>query len=511
MKAFMKSGLLLAMSLSALQAKDAVVTQLPLNVGAFQEFGAVYDGLHSAGDVPGAIISMEWVDHFGAYLNKEAVINDRLHLSGGIGGVFQFRQPEIVDAGFPGSQRKAFFVGPARTEAVYYFGDTQKPWLKLGAGMFPYKYNPEAVNLGEYLFRARAYPTTMTTGGYLLANNSGATLQGFKANYQKGDLKIDALLTTETEQAPFYDFSLGLVAAYSVANGLLDLGAGVNFQHLIPVKPSRTTNPVQENSYITNPTTGRDYVGNSNYYSNAAEFYAARADLYWQKGTHADTLNAIRDSARAAQYTADGTTASSLYSLPDSTRPSIKYYTTSAVLLMARATLDPKKVLALPMMGPQDLKLYFEVDVLGLKNYPVYYEKISERMPIMMGINLPCFRILDLLAVQAEYFNSPWLNNTFSFASGNHERVNNTPYLPISNDTVLSRTNYNDMTAKDNWKWSVLAKKTIQNRLTVSFQCARDHLRLPSSKYYYGPQFEPNEVTAFKDSWYWVTQISWGI
>ena len=213
----------------------------------------------------------------------------------------------------------------------------------------------------------------------------------------------------------------------------------------------------------------------------------------------------------AAQYTADGTTASSLYSLPDSTRPSIKYYTTSAVLLMARATLDPKKVLALPMMGPQDLKLYFEVDVLGLKNYPVYYEKISERMPIMMGINLPCFRILDLLAVQAEYFNSPWLNNTFSFASGNHERVNNTPYLPISNDTVLSRTNYNDMTAKDNWKWSVLAKKTIQNRLTVSFQCARDHLRLPSSKYYYGPQFEPNEVTAFKDSWYWVTQISWGI
>ena len=48
MKAFMKSGLLLAMSLSALQAKDAVVTQLPLNVGAFQEFGAVYDGLHSA-------------------------------------------------------------------------------------------------------------------------------------------------------------------------------------------------------------------------------------------------------------------------------------------------------------------------------------------------------------------------------------------------------------------------------------------------------------------------------
>ncbi len=495
----MKQGLLflLGITTAGLHAEDTKVTEKPLNVGAFQEFGAVYDGLYSAGDVPGVIIGTEWVDHFGAFISKEAVINDRLHLSGGIGGVFQFRKPETVGAGFDFHQRKAFFIGPTRTEAVYYFGDPQKPWLKLGAGMFPYKYNPEASNLGEYLFRARAYPTTTTTGGYVLANSSGATLQGIKANFQNGPMKLDVLFTTETEQAPFYDFSLALVGSYSVANGLLDLGAGVNFSHLVPVKPSRTTNPVRENSYITDPATGKKYVGNSTYYTNAAEYYDA-------KGT-------AQDSAKAAQYNLEAATADGLYNLPDSLRPAVHYFTTSAALLMARATLDPKKLLAFPALGAEDLKVYFEVNVLGLKNYPVYYEKIMERMPFMMGVNIPCFHVLDLLAVQAEYFNSPWLNNTFSIASGNNERVNNTPYFPIGNDNVLSQKSYNDQAGKDNWKWSVLAKKTLQKRLTISAQVARDHLRLPSSKYYYGPQFEPNEVTAFKDSWYWVTQISWGI
>ncbi len=482
-------------------AEEAKVDSKPLNVGAFQELGSIYNGLYSAGGPPvtAEIGNMEWVDHFGAFIAKEAVINDRLHLSGGFGGVFQFRKPETVGAGFDFHQRKAFFIGPTRTEAVYYFGDTQKPWLKLGTGMFPYKYNPDAANLGEYLFRSRAYPTFTTTGGYLIANSSSATLQGVKANLQMGSLKLDALLTTETELAPFYDFSLAFIGSWSVANGLLDVGAGVNFQHLIPVKPSRTTNQVRENSYFTDPTTGKDYVGASNYYSNAADFY-------YSKGT-------AQDSAKADQYTLDGHVADSLFGLPaaSSARPSIHYFTGSGVLLMARASLDAKKLLPLPAMGPEDLKLYFEVDVLGVKNYPVFYTKMQDRMPIMMGINLPTFHWLDLLAVQTEYFNSPWLNNTYSLGSGIQAKAVYTPYLPPSNYTVLSDADYNDQTGNDDWKWSVLARKNIANRLTVSVQIARDHLRMPSSRFYYGPQFEPNEITAFKSSWYWVTQISWGI
>jgi hypothetical protein len=120
--------------------------------------------------------------------------------------------------------------------------------------------------------------------------------------------------------------------------------------------------------------------------------------------------------------------------------------------------------------------------------------------------------MLDLLAVQVEYFDSPWLNNSYSIGAGNQERVVNTPFLPAgTGDAVLSRNDYNDQAERDNWKWSVLARKNIANRLTLSVQVARDHLRMPSSKFYYGPQYEPNEITAFPDSWYWASQISWGL
>jgi hypothetical protein len=89
--------------------------------------------------------------------------------------------------------------------------------------------------------------------------------------------------------------------------------------------------------------------------------------------------------------------------------------------------------------------------------------------------------------------------------------VINTPYLPSGSASPLSKNNYNDQSKNNDWKWSVLARKNIHNRLTVSVQVANDHLRLPSSQDYFGPQFEPNEITAFRNSWYWMTQFSWGI
>src|SRR5690606_20413206 len=107
------------------------------------------------------------------------------------------------------------------------------------------------------------------------------------------------------------------------------------------------------------------------------------------------------------------------------------------------------------------------------------------------------------------YFRSPWLNNTYSLAAGDQNRVVNTPYLPSSGDARLAARVYEGL-RRDDWKWSVTARKSL-GRLTFSAQVARDHLRLPSSEFYYGPQYDPNEVTTFPDSWYWATQVSWGL
>ena len=518
----MKRKVLFLLAFTAVfsRASDDVVFK-PLNIGALEEFGSVQNGLYSSsnkgeltttGHDNVSIGDMEWVDHFGAFISQEAVVNGRLHLSGGFGGVFQFRKPEVINTDFHSSQGKAFFIGPTQTEAVYHFGDPEKPWLKLGVGMFPYKYNPEAVNLGEYLFRATPYPTTMTTGGYAIVNSAAAVLEGFKANFQRGNFKLDALLITETTFAPFYDWSPAFVGEFSAAGGLLDLGAGVKFHRLIPVKPSRSTPKVEANSYLTNSVTGKSYVGiedqknNFDYYYNSAHFYLDR-------GTHSDSI-------KAQSYIEGGRVRDSLYQLPDSLppglggRPDLKYFTSRGILLMARATLDAKKFFDASMLGPEDLKIFAEVDILGVEDYPIYYSSMMDRMPVMMGVNLPGFHWLDLFVVQAEYFHPRWANNTFFIGNGDGSKnwVINTPYLPAGTaDDPLSKNDYNDQSGSNHWKWSLLAKKTIRKRLKVSVQVANDHLRLPSSLDFYGPNFEPNEITAFKNSWYWMTQFSWGI
>lgn len=501
----------LALPVSPLaQATEPRIEFRPLSLGGFQEIGAVYNGLLTAGDGSGTLYGTQWVDHFGAFLSAEAVVDERLHLRAGLGGVFQFRKPETVGSGFDFHQRKAFFIGPERTEAVYHFGDDpSQPWLKLGVGMFPYKYNPQAANLGEYLFRSRAYPTTVNTGGYVFIGSAGATLQGLQANYQKGAFKADALLFTETELGPFYDWSLALVASYTVADGLLDVGAGVNFQHLIPIRPSRTAARAAENSYFTDPISGEHLAGNSSYYRNAGEYFQEKADAYYAKATSADSAIADRYAARADERLFLASRVDSLVMLPDSLRPGMNHYSTRATLGMARATFDPKKIIPDAGWGKHDLKVFAEIGVLGFKNHPVYYESVLDRMPVMFGANLPVFGVLDILTVQVEYFKSAWLNNTYSIATGDGKRVFNTPYFPGSGDQLLAPRVY-EGARSDDWKWSVLAQKRV-GRLTLSAQAARDHLRLPSSVFFFGPQYDPNEVTAFTDSWHWSTQVSWGL
>jgi hypothetical protein len=481
----------LVLSVPPVSADEPKVDYKPLSIGAVHEFGQLGKGQYGLGPTQSAeIYEMDWFDHFGAFVTKEAVVEDRLHLFGGLGGIFQFRKPEKILPGFYGTQRKAFYIGPTKAMAEYWFGDEEKPWLKLGTGTFMYKYNPDAKNLGEYLFRSGAYPTTTITGGYLFVNSAAANVQGFKGSFDLGSFKADLLMSTETSFAPLYDWSLAGIVSYSVAGGLLDLGAGVNFKGLIPVKPSRSTKEVDNNGYFT--YNGKDYVTNTDRYELAASYYNGK--------------NTAADSAKAAPYTADLDVVKMVDTMTVG-KPAIHYFTSSGTLLMGRASLDFKKLFGSELFAPEDLKLYTEVAVLGVKNYPVYYQKISERMPIMVGFNVPTFKLLDLFAVQVEQMKSPWLNN-LSQVGNNGLPL---PFFPSAQDTVVSKTDYNDLATKDDLKWSILLQKKLGANVTLSGQVANDHLRLVSASYYYGPQFDHNEITVSKDHWYWMMQLGWGI
>lgn len=479
----------------AARADEVKVEKKPLSIGALQEFGQIGRGLFNAGNTSqnSEILTSEWLDHFGAFVTQQAIVNDRLLLSGGVGGVFQFRKPEIQSPGFTGSERKEFFVGPTDAEAVYSFGDVKKPWLQIGAGLFPFKYNPDAVNMGEYLFRSGAYPGYTVTGGYVINGSAAAYLEGFKSALDFGALKLNLLLTTETGIAPLYDWSPAILASYTVKDGLLEIGAGVNFKRLISVAPSKTARHLDANGYFT--VGDKSYTTNRTYYNEEISFY--------------NNKHTAIDSARTAPFKADSAVVRNVMNMADGdpAKPQINYYTSAGTLLMGRIAIDPKKVIGVGLFGPQDLKLYAEVAVLGVKDYPVFYDNIMHRIPVMFGFNFPAFRFLDLVSIQLELYKSPWLNNTATI--GGYAIA--TPFTPSSGDSLLSRTDYNDLAQHDDFKWSVVVQKKLGNYITLSGQVANDHLHLVNSNYYYGPNFDHNEITVEPADFYWTAQISWGL
>ncbi|MDO5576745.1 MAG: hypothetical protein Q4F84_06665, partial [Fibrobacter sp.] len=148
------------------------------------------------------------------------------------------------------------------------------------------------------------------------------------------------------------------------------------------------------------------------------------------------------------------------------------------------------------IFGKNDLRIYAEAALLGAKDYPGWYHKIRERVPIMFGLNIPTFKLLDVLAVEAEYYPSPYAN-AFHFVWKGNTPV---PYFGIN-----AGMNYysEDWKKKDNddWKWSVYASKKI-GCMRISGQIASDHTSkasyLPAGKKLY------NEMVPRSQDWYYM-------
>ncbi len=156
-------------------------------------------------------------------------------------------------------------------------------------------------------------------------------------------------------------------------------------------------------------------------------------------------------------------------------------YQKAGTKLMGRMVFSPNKLIGSKILGPEDLKLYAEAALLGVKNYGGFYDKISERIPVMAGFNVPVFKVLDVLSVEAEYYGSPWRNNStsegapipykgFDWQKGASGAV--TENVIITDPT---RQSAGDKGKTDNIKWSVYALKTIRNRLGISARIASDH------------------------------------
>lgn len=152
----------------------------------------------------------------------------------------------------------------------------------------------------------------------------------------------------------------------------------------------------------------------------------------------------------------------------------VVYYTYAGTKLMACLNLDLKKLIfgeEYPaIFGKEDLKVWVEGNILGIKNYYYFYDTLKQRIPISFGVKIPTFKVLNVLAVEAEYFGSHYPNSI------DRPLFANNPFPDFQEADYLASE-----WTKDDWKWSVYAKRDISD-ISLIFQAARDHLQLWSTR-----------------------------
>lgn len=328
--------------------------------------------------------------------------------------------------------------------------------LDMSFGYFPYKYNPEARVLGEYLFRTGTYPVFIVNkfdsplarlGGLCISLNYNNDLLG---------IRFDQLIISEREYRPLHDFTLASIIDVNIAK-FFDLGVGVSFAHLLPVD-KEFTSPVNFETVIKQ----EKIVGSD---------------------TITDTLG---------------------------------YYTFKATKLMFRGTIDPfvtmreKSGFIGDFFGDYGGKLYAEVAFIGFKNYdevilldtiftpnsnPYGYKTIKERMPIAVGLTIPGWKIFDILAIELEYFDCPYPNSYKKvFQDGNP-----LPTVPTKNpESDYNKKAYDE----EKLKWMVYIKKNISENFSAMLQIGRDNMRWEVNGAH-GPNFDFEDALVKKDHWAW--------
>ncbi len=323
-------------------------------------------------------------------------------------------------------------------------------------GYFPYKYNKDAINLGEYLHRSGTYPgyllstenyelmcASHTFGKYpfrsgAVPSQNNALMYGaytylygvhFRFSNLGGLIQHDATLSMATETRPVGDLTPGY--ELSLNTPLFEFGMGVVYNHGISFHPSELKPKNRSNQYIdTTVQINGEIILDTNYWSHRG------------------------------------------------------------VKAMARMALNVRHFINSDMLSPHDLRLFLELAVLGIENRPRYYNKLSERMPFMLGIHLPTFNLIDLLCVQLERYATPY--NSFA------------PFdelsLPVWRDVQTPVT-------RDDWKWSVRAQKKISALFSLHLQVANDHLRTLR----YDKKKSDIALTRSPSDWYYLLKFEFGI
>jgi hypothetical protein len=453
-----------ACSLALLLPVLAGPAMAELVINPHEVAGSIDFGQIVKGRIKGATYEDQPITRTGVYLTVSGVRDERLEVRMTVGGLLWLPLMPPTDAS-PGARIVQFGPGVGQAQAIYSFGDVENPSSKLQFGLFPIKYNPDAANLGEYLYRSGAYPGYVWNGGWSYLNSASYLAQGVRFNLPtfSGKVTHDFTLFMDRNIEPIHDLAPGYLLTVK-PNSIFEIGAGAVWAHAITLKKEEAANGIspekKDNAY--SKATGRpvNYAGDS----------SACLDYYNDK------------VANAAGKSDCG------------------YYTFRGVKAMVRASADIGALLHVDAIRPGDFKLYGEVAVLGVQDQPFYYDDVTRRMPMMLGLNVPTFGILDRLAVEMEYYRSRFLNDIGQPLNSN---------LPLP--TADPPSDYGPGTkeyTKDDLKWSVYARREITQGLTLYAQAASDNAR-----HFDVVMANPYDTPATRtpSEWYYVLRLEFGL
>jgi hypothetical protein len=459
----------------------AEVEREPIKFGTNIDAGQIIKGELFEGDEQ----TGQFLYRNGVYLTQSATVNKKLEISVGVGGLFWYTLP--VSPGAPHTRLVKFGPGVVEASGEFKFGDPESPWGRLEFGYFPYKYNPDAKNLGEYEFRSGTYPGYLWTGGWSIINSAAYMAQGAKLTVPTfgGVLNHDFTLFMDRDFEPTYDISPSYLVTFKPNDGL-EFGAGVTWAHGLPIKPSATTPKVRANAYH----------GDS-----------ALPLTEWDKpGYDLNDPHVVPDGDPRGDGSTAYTDGKPYVTVSDNGIPNsqLSYYTFQGIKVMGRAAINPQAWLQSELLGPQDLKLYGEFAILGVKNYPFYYEKIGERIPVMVGFNVPTFKLFDIFSVEVEYYGSKFQNNIREVFQNTFPKWKLPPNQTES--TYPAFADSAKLISEDNLHWSVYAKRNLYEGLDLFLQVASDHMRVMD----FNASPSDLDVTRKPSQWYYLARLQMG-
>ncbi len=474
-------------------------------------------------------LNSAWIQNAGGGLDVEKDIGRHVTVRTGIGGLVT-SDIQGVDVNWKRIARQA--SAHLDDASVQLRSDTSHtPRLTATAGFFAYNYT-QAMDFGGYLYTAGLHPM------YLTSSAGAANIAGLRVSVNAPHpLRHDLIVNLETDREPYMDLSVGYVTTLSRRDAL-ELGAGAKLCRLVAASAQERfttytydTAIVVENNTDTSVVAykirmpyggvklmGRFFCDVPGVFGLSSTFTGQEGLRFWAEAAILG-LKDYEASITGEGYPRVSERVVGMAGLTVPTHPLVANGLIPAALSLFLIAVEPDSVYFETARDPSGNVLFdtlwqsggaFELDTLqntvrlergfdhkrarpfiwagaalvsGLGTY------LLERLS---GVSMR----LDRLCVEVEYCRSPFNNN--------HDGRSGLPAYVPAYDQLEGRKTQNDRWHYDDWRWAVIAKKSLGERLTVNAKAASDHMRLRDPSGWY---LNVERLFAYWE-WYWAVGIN---